>query len=716
MFALGGDDLVEAAGLTTRWTKAAESAAVPWPEYPRPQLKREGWTNLNGMWEFAIGGAERPEKFDRKIRVPYPVESHLSGINEMVPEGATVWYRRELPATTTTGWTFLHFEAVDWHAKVYLDGKLLGEHKGGSDPFAFEVTAQVRDGQPHELVVAVTDPTDAGPQPRGKQVRKPGGIFYRPTTGIWQTVWMETVPERFVHSLHTETKIDGQVLVHVGASTPGPVAVSVFEGSNRVAQVTGDSAKPIELRVPNPKLWSPSSPFRYRLEVACGSDKVEHKFGIREFGLSKEPQPRFTLNGKPIFLFGPLDQGYWPDGLLTPPTEEAMRYDLVVTQKLGFNTVRKHVKIESARWYDACDEMGLIVLQDMPSGDKSIGPSDPDLKRTPESAAIYEQELRAMIASRRMFTSIGMWVVFNEGWGQFDTARITDLTRQLDSTRWVNSASGWTDRGTGDTWDIHVYPGPASPKPDPKRALLLGEYGGLGLKVDGHLWQADGGWGYRSYPSREALHDALRDSFFALNMLRGDGLSGAIYTQTTDVETEINGLITYDREVVKVDEKEFRTWADALFQPVPRVNTLVETSERTGHRWRYTKSDPGEGWMAATFDDSKWAEGEAGFGSIGTPGAVVRTPWTENGSIWIRRRVELAAAPSGEVALRIHHDEDAEVYLNGERAAKLSGWSDGYRLVRITTKLAKGPVTIAVKCTQTRGGQNIDVGIVQLGL
>lgn len=702
------------AGRTTRWTEAAKAAKTPWLEYPRPQLKREGWVNLNGTWDFTIGKSERPTTFDRKIKVPYPVESQLSGIDEMVPEGATVWYRRQIPATTKPGRTFLNFEAVDWQAKVFVDGKLLGDHRGGSDPFSFELTDILKDGKPHELVVGVTDPTDGGPQPRGKQVRKPGGIFYRPTTGIWQTVWMETVPERFVSSVYTETKIDGKVVAHVVASSTGPVSVEVFDGQTRVAQATGDSSQPLELQVPNPKLWAPGSPFRYRMVVKCGTDTVEHKFGIREFGLSQEAQPRLTLNGKPIFLFGPLDQGYWPDGLLTPPTEAAMRYDLEVTQRLGFNTIRKHVKVESARWYDACDEMGLIVLQDMPSGDKSIAPSDPDLERTLESAAIYNRELTAMIAQRRMFTSIAMWVVFNEGWGQFDTARVTNMTKRMDPTRWVNSASGWSDRGTGDVYDIHVYPGPAVPAADPKRALLLGEYGGLGLRVDGHLWQADSGWGYRSYASREALADALRDSFFALNMLRGEGLSGAIYTQTTDVETEVNGLMTYDREVIKVDEKQFRAWADALHGPIPKLKTVVETSEKSGQTWRYTKSDPGANWMKADFDDKGWKEGQAGFGSKGTPGAVVRTEWTETGSIWIRRKVEVAEAPKGEVALRVHHDEDAEVYLNGELAVKLPGFSDGYKIIRIPTKLAKGPLTIAVKCTQTRGGQNIDVGLVEL--
>lgn len=697
--------------LMTKWTSAAKSAPVPWPEYPRPQLARSLWVNLNGMWDFAIGDDTAPD-FDRKIRVPYPVESHLSGIDEMVPEGKTAWYRRTLPATTAKGRHLIHFEAVDWHARVFVDGKPIGEHKGGSDAFSFDLTDVMSDGQEHELTVAVTDPSDAGPQPRGKQVRKPGGIFYRPTTGIWQTVWMETVPERHIRTLWTDTKMDGTVKVHIETSQPGAISLTVFDGQTEVVRAVGQGD--LEFKIPNPKLWSPAAPFRYRMVVMCGNDTVTHHFGVREFGLSQEPQPRFTLNGKPIFLFGPLDQGYWPDGLLTPPTEEAMRYDLVMTQRLGFNTVRKHVKIESARWYDACDEMGLIVLQDMPSGDRSIAPADPDIVRTPESAAIYETELKAMIAQRRMFTSVAMWVVFNEGWGQFDTARITDLTKKLDPSRWVNSASGWSDRGTGEVQDIHVYPGPACPAPDPKRALLLGEYGGLGLKVDGHLWQEDGGWGYRSYPSREALHDALSDSFFALDLLRANGLSGAIYTQTTDVETEINGLLTYDREVLKVDEKTFRGWAERLYGPVAKVNTVISTSEQSGHMWRYTTTDPGASWFATAFDDSKWATGQAGFGSQGTPGAVVRTPWTEVGSIWIRRRTEVVSVPRGDLALRIHHDEDAEVYFNGQLVVKLTGWSDGYRYVPIRTPVKSGPLTIAVKCTQTRGGQNIDVGIVTI--
>ena len=558
---------------------------------------REPWQNLNGLWDYAITdrGALQPAEWDGQILVPFPIESALSGVMKRVSEQERLWYRRtfKVPSKWKDQRVLLHFGAVDWEAAVSVNGVEVGSHRGGYDAFTFDVTDALRPSGDQELVVSVWDPTDAGTQPRGKQVRNPNGIWYTPTTGIWQTAWLEAVPETYIRGLRITPDVDASTVTIQSSAftTAGPTTleVEVLDGRKVVqrgevtTEVMTRSIPPqiaprITLAIPNAKLWSPDSPFLYGLRIALVKDgrkidKVESYFGMRKIALGKDADgiQRLFLNNEPLFQYGPLDQGFWPDGLYTAPTDEALRYDIEMTKKLGFNMARKHVKIEPARWYYWCDKLGLLVWQDMPSGDQYIGSRDPDIERTPESGRQFETELRALVDGFYNHPSIVMWVPYNEGWGQWDTARIADLIRQWDPTRLVNSVSGWTDRRVGDVHDIHSYPGPAVPPLEEKRAVVLGEFGGLGLPIQGHTWQDEKNWGYRSYTNAEELTEAYLVLLDKLHPLTGaQGLAAAVYTQTTDVEIEVNGLMTYDRELVKMDAAAIAAAAQRLYTPPPK--------------------------------------------------------------------------------------------------------------------------------------------------
>ncbi len=556
--------------LQTRWTQEV-SPKHPHPEYPRPQLVRKDWLNLNGLWDFVIlpKDVAEPETFQTKILVPFPVESALSGVGKRITENDRLWYRRlfTLPRSWRSRRVLLHFGASDFETTVWLNGKHIGLHRGGYDAFTFDISDALNRFTPNELVVAVSDPTDAGTQPRGKQVRKPGGIWYTPTSGIWQTVWLEPVNAAYITALKISPDVDKKAVTvePVTTATLGECKVEVIvrDGSTRVATASSAPGGRFTLSIKNAKLWSPEHPHLYNLSVtlSLGSrtlDRVESYFGLRKISLGKDAKgfTRILLNNEPYFQFGPLDQGFWPDGLYTAPTDEALRYDIEITKKLGFNLARKHVKVEPDRWYYWCDKLGLLVWQDMPSGDKYIGARQPDITRTPESASEFETELQALIEGHANHPCIVMWVPYNEGWGQWDTPRIVEQIKRLDPSRLVDNASGWADRGVGDVNDMHKYPGPGSPDPEPNRAVVLGEFGGLGLPVSGHTWQAEKNWGYRSFTNAEALTEAYQELVAkVMPLIETKGLSAAVYTQTTDVEVEVNGLMTYDRRVVKMDPK-----------------------------------------------------------------------------------------------------------------------------------------------------------------
>ena len=728
-------------------------------------MVRKDWLNLNGLWEYAITGKAdaAPEKYEGKILVPYPLESSLSGVKKKLDNKSRLWYRRtfEVPGGWAGKRVLLHFGAVDWETTVLLNGKELGTHRGGYDAFSFDITDALKGAGPQELIVSVYDAT-GGAQCKGKQnigaIDKPGGIMYTPTSGIWQTVWLEPVGQASIEGLTIVPDVDAGVL-RLTVAAKGPEesqtveAVASAEGKE-VARAGGNAGKEIALPIKDARLWSPDDPFLYDLKVALRKgdrelDAVSSYFGMRKIAIGKDENGinRILLNGKFVFQIGPLDQGFWPDGLYTAPTDEALRYDIEMTRKLGFNVARKHVKIEPDRWYYWCDKLGLMVWQDMPSGD--VAPPKPkpprpattkasttkkaetapdsatatapvlspaDVKRYAEVAKQFEQELKAMIDQRRNHPAIIMWVVFNEGWGQHDTVRLTKWVKQYDPTRLANCASGWDDFPVGDVIDKHAYPGPACPQLVADRAAVLGEFGGLGLGIPGHTWTQKT-WGYRGMSGQEALTRQYVKLLRKVYELKDSpGLNAAIYTQTTDVETECNGLLTYDRALVKPDLDQVSAANRGIFPPATEYKVLAATSQKEGINWRYTVTKPADDWFKVDFDASSWKEGPGGFGTKGTPGSVVRTEW-KTADIWLRREFTLGEGKPGEPQVLMHHDEDAEVYVNGVLAVKAGGHVGDYDQFDISAEaraaLKPGKNIMAVHCHQTTGGQYIDAGIVE---
>uniref|UniRef100_A0AAU1UJP4 PA14 domain-containing protein n=1 Tax=Streptomyces sp. NBC_00119 TaxID=2975659 RepID=A0AAU1UJP4_9ACTN len=540
------------------------------PEYPRPQLTRDAWQNLNGEWQFAAAkSGDKPpvgKQLGEKILVPYPVESQLSGIERHEDR---MWYRRTF--TVPAGWKVgdgkrlqLNFGAVDWQSEVYVNGTKVAEHKGGYDKFSADVTDALKPGRTQELIVGVYDPTDAqgGENPPvGKQRLDPSGIWYTPSSGIWQTVWMEPVAADHAADLKITPDVkEGKATVEAkGVRNGVPVTATAYDGKRRVATASGVTGAPLTLKIDKAHLWSPDDPFLYNLKVNVGKDSVGSYFGMRSISVEKvNGTPRTLLNGKPVFMMATLDQGFWPDGLHTAPTDEALAYDLKMHKQMGFNSVRKHIKVEPDRWFYWADKLGLMVWQDMPA-----------MSAAPDAAARaeYEREMKTMIDQHSSHPSVVMWVTFNEGWGQYDVGRIAEQAKAWDPTRLVNNMSGLNlgaDGGTGDIMDEHGYPSPAlPPHPDGKRALVSGEYGGLGLAVPGHAWAVQ-----QSYVDVDPAK--YTDDYLArlaeVHKLACQGSNGAVYTQISDVEGELNGLVTYDRKIVKPDVKRVKAAQDALIR------------------------------------------------------------------------------------------------------------------------------------------------------
>ena len=704
------------AAIETRWAKDV-SPANALPDYPRPQMQRKDWQSLNGVWELGVAEARG---FDRKILVPYAVETALSGVME---HHDRLWYRRTftVPAAWKGRRTVLHFDAVDYEAEVFVNGHSFGVHKGGYEPFALDATPFLKPAGPQELTVRVFDPTEAGGQPRGKQTTKPGGIMYTPTSGIWQTVWMEPVAEAHIDSLKIVPDVDaGAVRVTVNAPAGTKAEVSIPGVGKATLEPNAETAIP----VPNARLWSPKAAYLYPMDVTLtrdgkATDSVHSYFGMRKIALGKvDGVTRMLLNGEPVFQIGPLDQGYWPESGLTPPTEAAMVNDLKTMKAMGFNMVRKHIKVEPARWYYWADKLGLMVWQDMPSPNSYID------KAPPLDKPAFEKQLRDVVATHFNAPSIVMWVVFNEGQARHDTKALVELTKTLDPTRLVNrdSGGGYDDDAhegnVGDVDDVHSYPPPASPRPSPDQALACGEYGGLGFIVPGHTWKKDG-WGYALTPSKQELEDTYGE--YAM-MLKGfeerNGLSAAVYTQISDVEIESNGLMTYDR-VLKVDPERIAL-ANRFMYPVPTVEEVVPTSEKSPQVWKYTFEKPADGWEGKGYDASAWKEGPGGFGHSAAPGNPLGTEWSTS-DVWLRRAVtlpKLSAEEIAQMAVRDCHDEDIEVYVNGVLAYKAGGYIGAYetKAMREEAKRALvpgGENVIAVHCHQTEGGQFVDAGLAR---
>lgn len=564
--------------ISTQWSEQVNPDNVL-PEYPRPIMERTEWKNLNGLWDYAIieKGKHTPSVFDGKILVPFAVESSLSGVGKTVGAEKELVYRRsfDVPSSWKGKKVLLHFGAVDWKTDVWVNDVKVGSHTGGFTPFSFDITEALQ-GKNNTLLVKVWDPTDKGYQPRGKQVSRPEGIWYTPVTGIWQTVWLEPVSESYIQDLRITPDIDNSLLslkaLVKDATSKDLVEVKVFDGQQLVAQGKSINGECVQVAMPeNAKLWSPESPFLYTLKVSLKQggklvDEVSSYAAMRKYSSKRDANGivRLEVNNKPLFQFGPLDQGWWPDGLYTAPTDEALLYDIQKTKDFGFNMIRKHIKVEPARWYTYCDKLGIIVWQDMPSGDRNPEWQNrkyfegTEMKRSAESEACYRKEWKEIMDALYSYPCIGTWIPFNEAWGQFKTPEIVEWTKQYDPTRLVNPASGGNHYTCGDMLDLHNYPAPELYLYDAQRATVLGEYGGIGWVVQGHIWEPDRNWGYIQFNSSKEVTDEYVKYAEKLYDLIPRGFSAAVYTQTTDVEVEVNGLMTYDRKVIKLDEKRVR--------------------------------------------------------------------------------------------------------------------------------------------------------------
>jgi hypothetical protein len=710
---------VLAAALQTPWA-ADVSPTNALPDYPRPQMVRADWLNLNGPWDYAItaDSVHAPEQYQGKILVPYPVESMLSGVQRPLDEQNTLWYHRTftVPAAWAGERIMLRFDAVDWQARVSVNGHELGTHRGGYDAFAFDITKDLNPDGTQEVSVAVFDPTE-GDQPRGKQSLRPEGIFYSASSGIWQTVWLEPVPVCGITDLKMVPDLAASSLrlqvVDSDESNDLTVEATALAGDAVVGQVSGPANTELVLPVSRPRLWSPDDPFLYDLRIVLKDhnrvlDSVRSYFGMRSIGLRKDENGwmRIALNGKFVFELGALDQGFWPDGIYTAPTDAALLHDLRFLKSAGFNLVRKHVKVEPERWYYYCDKLGLLVWQDMPSGNNN----------TPEGRIRFEAELRRMILQLQNHPSIVTWVIFNESWGQFDTERLTRSVKEWDPTRLVDNASGWTDKHVGDLNDAHNYPFPETPAADSTRASVMGEFGGLGLPEPGHEWSTDY-WSYQTLPDAAALEGwyyALLQDIWTQKEQRG--LSAAIYTQTADVETECNGLMTYDRRVEKIAPTRLAAMNSGELFRQPMTVVLTNAVFGTPY-WRYTFASPPQSWTQPAFDDSAWPPGPGGFGTSFTRGSRVRTTWNSS-DIWLRRSFVLRSTNLQGARFYLHHDKSVQIYLNGIEALHTDSYLVNYALFDIAPEalaaLHPGTNWIAVHCDQTAGGQFIDVGIVRL--
>ena len=594
--------------LMSKWAKTVNPENV-WKEYPRPQFERTQWKNLNGLWDYAILRTNeiQPKEFQGKILVPFSFESPLSGVGKNISPKDKMWYKKtfDLPKNWSGKKIIIHFEAVDYDSSVWVNDILLGSHKGGFDRFSFDITPYIKPNGRQKIVLSVKDGTNFSSQPRGKQQIKPSGIYYTPVSGIWQTVWLEAVSnESHLQEVKTTSNIDEKTVTVIPITNQTLVSgysirTSVFFNGEKVAFGESKPNIPLTLKIDTPQLWSPDNPNLYDLKLILVNpsgaviDQVDSYFGMRKISLGDHKGVKYLfLNNRPLFHYGTLDQGWWPDGLLTPPSDQAMRYDIEMTKKMGFNMIRKHVKIEPDRWYYYCDKLGIMVWQDMPSFNRlalkteeemqktkrkdhiynaleRIHREDEDLKRSSKDATQFEFELRRMVDIHYNAPSIVIWVPFNEGWGQYDTCRITDFIKRLDPHRLVNPTSGWTLRACGDIYDIHTYDVNLTVPPTAvDRATVIGEFGGIGYPIEKNLWNPKmRNWGYQTYyNAQELLENYIYKFNQIVEMKERNGLSAAVYTQTTDVEGEINGLMTYDRKVIKMPTETLYELHTKLYQ------------------------------------------------------------------------------------------------------------------------------------------------------
>jgi len=723
----GQDWAMKKARLMTPFSARIDTSNVL-GEYPRPQMVRQNWLNLNGIWQYqpGVSAAEGMPvgKLRSKILVPFPVESAISGVMEAHNR---LWYRRTF--TVPSEWAgqhiLIHFGAVDYEAQVYVNGHSLGIHKGGYDEFTYDITSYIEGTGTQELTVRVYDPTDLAGQPRGKQTLNPTGIMYTCTTGIWQTVWLEPIPQTSISNIKMTPDVDKSVLnlkvSSQGSAANQTVSVAVKDGETIVATFNGAANTNLVIPIPNAKLWSPDSPFLYDLDIklnsnGSGVDSLKSYFGMRKIAMNKVgAYYKMFFNNEFLFQMGPLDQGFWPDGLYTAPTDAALKSDIEMMKRFGFNMVRKHIKVEPQRWYYWADKLGLMVWQDMPSCN-SYWTMDarPDVDKT-----AYHTELLKMIDNHFNSPSVIMWVVFNEFQGAHDVKAICDEVMAYDTTRLCNQGSGGPYEDAGDIMDVHSYPSPGFPNNNGFQSLVCGEFGGIGYALSGHVYDNGGSYVMVDTPTKIGdMYNGFMDQLvqFKSNM----GLSAAVYTEITDVENEINGLLSYDRNsklgFSRINVANRKAINNNLY-----MTAVCPAAITYPMIWNYTTTAPAANWSSLTYNASAWTKGMGGFGTDGTPGAIVKTKW-DTEDIWIRRNFAIGGLSQANLdSLKIfaHHDEECEIYINGVLAATLTGFSSNYTMYDISSVaknalIQNGNNVIAIHCHQTTGGQYIDAGLYVL--